>query len=563
MARLVGHPRREKDEVVARHGVATSKHPIASHAAVDVLERGGNAVDAAVVAQLCTGVVLPHASGIGGGGYLVFHDAASGETHVVDYANESPAAATPEAFPAHPESGFGSSQGWRRVKDDANLHGWRSMAVPGVVAGLSHALERWGTLTWADALAPAIALAEEGVPLPLEVQQQILTDWRVLASHPSSSAVFTDRGRPYRAGERVRFPLLARTLRRLAGAGPEDFYRGQIARDVAADMAASGGHVTLADWQRYEARSGVPPLEISYRGVTLRAPRAACGAITALQTLALLEGFDLPALDPHGAETLHLWDVASRLAFADRHMYVGDVSHVDVPWTGLLGEAYAAARRELIDRARVPERYEAGDPWRYEGRERPAARYERSHPWETAGTQHVNVVDAQRNLVSLTDTTVSWSGVVLPRTGIVMNNAITWHDPLPGRAASMRPHSRGLNNMAPVVLLRAGRPWGAVGARGGRHITGTVARVIGLLVDHGLGIQEAVGAPMIDSSHPLTRIDSRIGESVRADLESRGHRLQVVAGRAGAGAGGVLVDERAGIVRGGEDPLGDSAAVGY
>ena len=563
MARVVSRLRREKDEVVAPNGVVTAKQPAAALAGLSVLERGANAIDAAVVTQLCTGVLIPHASGLGGGGYLVFHDADRGETHVVDYANESPAAAVPEAFPPHPEGGFGSTQGWRRVKDDANFRGWRSMCVPGVVAGLALALERWGTLSWAAALEPAIALAEEGVQLPVETANAFLADWTLLKSFPSSFAAYTDDGRPYRAGERVRYPRLAKTLRRLAEAGPDDFYRGQVARDVATDMAEHGGHITLDDWSSYRARQPEPPLELTYRGVTLRAPRASCGAITSFQALAILSGCDLASLDPDGAGELHLWDVATRLAFADRHMYVGDPSHVDVPWNGLLDPDYLTHRRRLMDADRPPERYAAGDPWPFERRPRPDVRYEPSRPWEERGTQHLNVVDSRRNVVAMTDTTVGWSGVVLPRTGVMMNNAMTWHDPKPGRAASMRPHSRGLNNMAPTVLLRDGHPWGAIGARGGRHISGTVARVISLVVDHGFSIQQAVSAPITDSSHPDLRVDSRIAPDVRAELTARGHKLQVMEGRAGASAGGVLIDRATGAVHGGEDPTGESAAAGY
>jgi gamma-glutamyltranspeptidase/glutathione hydrolase len=361
----------------------------------------------------------------------------------------------------------------------------------------------------------------------------------------------------------VRYPTLAKTLRRLAEAGPEDFYRGQIARDVAADMAEHGGHITLEDWSDYRARGPQAPLELVYRGVRLRAPRASCGAITAFETLAILGGFDLSQLDPHGAEALHLLDVANRLAFADRHLYIGDAPHVDVPWDGLLSEDFIAERRALVDRTAIPERYAPGDAWRHEGRPRPEVRYQPSHPWETRGTQHLNVVDRQRSVVALTDTNVGWSGVILPRTGFMMNNAMTWHDPISGRAASMRPHSRGLNNMAPTIMLRDGKSWGAVGARGGRQITGTVARALSLVIDHRLSIQDAVSAPMIDSSHPQTRIDSRVSSEARAELEAIGHTLVVVEGRAGASAGGVLIDHAAGLVRGGEDPLAEGLAAAY
>lgn len=561
MGRVVGRLRREKEEVGVSHGAVTAKHPLAAAAALDVLERGGNAVDAAVVATLCTGVLLPLASGIGGGGYLLFHEAASGRTQVVDYASESPASAHAEMYPPHPEGGFSTAQGWRRVAGDTNLHGWLSMAVPGSVAGLSLALERWGTLSWAEALAPAIELAEAGFPAPQELVHQFINDWRVLAAHPSSWRTFTDHGRPFKPAERVRWPDLARTLRRLAAAGPRDFYEGEIGRAIAADMAEHGGHITAADLAAYSPRLPDAPLSLTYRDVTVHTVPGSAGGITALQTLALLEGFPLSSLQPESEAALHLWDVASRLAFADRAMYAGDATLVDVPWHGLLHADYIAERRALIGDA-AGAGYEAGDPWQYEGRPRPAATYAPSRPWEPGGTQHVSVVDRQRNAVALTDTTVSWSGVALPRTGIVMNNAMTWHNPEPGRANSVAPRRRGLNNMTPSILLRDGRLFASLGARGGRRIIGTVAQVISNLVDYRLGPQAAVTA-LSDSSQPALVVDPRVPEPVRAALRDRGHRVEVAASRAGAGAGAIVVQPHIGRLLAGEDPSGESAAAGY
>ena len=184
---------------------------------------------------------------------------------------------------------------------------------------------------------------------------------------------------------------------------------------------------------------------------------------------------------------------------------------MDVPWQGLLSPAYArpapGGHRAPTGR---PGAYVAGDPWPFDGHPRPAHSYPPSRPWESGGTTHLSVVDGERNAVALTQTLLSWSGVVLPRTGIVMNDAMGWFDPLPGRANSIAPGKRGLNNMSPVILLRDGRPWVTLGAPGGRRIIGTVAQVVSNLLDHRMGVQEAISAPKIDCSEPATKVDARI-----------------------------------------------------
>ncbi len=561
MGRVVTLRQRVNDEAVAGTGMVVAKQPAAAHAGVEVLERGGNAVDAAVTAAFVTGVVLPLATGIGGGGYLVCYEAVTGTTHVIDYALCAPLAAHERMYDLDPDGGFGTAQGWRRVRGDANWHGWRSMAVPGNVAGLALALERFGTISLAEALAPAIELAEEGFELSDEVLHTIINDWPLISHYPSSMAVLTDRGRPRKVGERLRNPALARTLRRLAEAGASDFYHGQIAREIVADMEDGGGHLTAADLAAYRVR--LPePLACPYRDVTLYGPPGASGAITVFETLRILEGFDLRALDHGSPEALHLWIEASRLAFADRAQYVADPEVIDAPWRGLLAPEYAAERRRQIGQ-RALARYEAGDPWPFEGRLRPAVQYAPSRPWGAGGTAHVGVVDSQRNVVSLTDTLVGWSGVVLPRTGIVMNNGMTWFDPEPGHAASIAPGKRGVNNMAPVVGLRGGKPWISVGARGGRRIIGTVAQVISNLIDHGMGMQEAISAPNLDCSQPVTSLDARFSQPVQAALEARGHRVVLANSRAGAGAGGILIEPSTGRLHGGENPEGEGVAVGY
>jgi gamma-glutamyltranspeptidase/glutathione hydrolase len=563
MARMMTRLRREKDEVIARDGMVVAKHPLAAQAGVDVLERGGNAVDAAVTTAFAAGVTLPFSNGIGGGGYLLFHDAAAGNTHVVDYALQAPAAAHERMYELDPDGRVGGSFGWRLVRDNANWHGWQSMAVPGTVAGLALALERFGTIALADALAPAIRLAEEGFPLSQGLAASINNQWELISRHPSTFGVLTNSGRPFAVGERLRQPQLARTLRRLAEAGAADFYRGRIADEIVADMREHGGLLREADLAEYRPRTPERPLVGSYRGVTIHAAPGATGSTTTLEILNILSGYDLRGLGAGSAEALHLWIEASRLAFADRFQYLADPAFVDAPWNGLLAPGYAAERRREIDRSRARSRYTAGDPWPYEGRPRPAVTYPPSRPWEGGGTTHLSVVDRARNTVALTQTLLGWSGVALPRTGVIMNDGMGWFDPEPGHANSVAPRKRGLNNMSPVILLAGGRPLLTLGAPGGRRIIGTVAQVISNLLDHGLGVQAAIAAPKIDCSEPATKLDARIPGEVVAALETRGHRLAVVEGTPGASPSAVFIDHQTGLLHGGEDPFSEGVAVGY
>ncbi|MGH2354488.1 MAG: gamma-glutamyltransferase, partial [Chloroflexota bacterium] len=341
------------------------------------------------------------------------------------------------------------------------------------------------------------------------------------------------------------------------------FYTGQLAAAIAADLREHGGLLAEGDLAGYRPRTPAQPLEGSYRGITIHAAPGATGATTTLEILHLLAGYDLQALGAGSAETLHRWIEACRLAFADRFQYLADPAFVDAPWAGLLAAGYAAERRRGIDLGRALGRYEAGDPWPHQGRPRPAVTYPPSRPWQGGGTTHLSVADGQRNLVALTQTLLSWSGVVLPRTGIVMNDAMGWFDPEPGHANSVAPGKRGLNNMSPVILLSGGKPFVALGAPGGRRIIGTVAQVISNLLDHGMGIQAAIAAPKLDCSEPATKLDARIPADVRATLEARGHRLAVVEGTPGASPSAVLVHPETGLLHGGEDPFSEGVALGY
>ena len=336
----------QRREIVADHGIVAAKHPRAAEAGLRVLQEGGNAVDAAVTAAFAVGVAEPWMSGIGGGGFMTIH-LASGEDAVVDYFARAPRSAGPDFYELT-EGYRADALGFTGVKDNANTVGHRAVAVPGTVAGLALALERYGTIGLKDALAPAIALAEEGFAVAWHHALICALSRELLARYPATAAVFLREGGEVHApGEDrpvlLRQPDLARTLRRIADEGPAGFYRGETARAIAAEMARHGGAITEEDLAAYEAEI-VAPLAAPYRDHTvLHIPRAA-GGITVLESLNLLEGFDLAALGHNSVAALHAIVEASRRAWADRMAYLGDPDVVAAPLVGLASREYAAAR---------------------------------------------------------------------------------------------------------------------------------------------------------------------------------------------------------------------------
>lgn len=554
-------------------GVVTSKHPLATEAGLEVLDAGGNAIDAAVASALVSSVVLPFANGIGGGGYIVAYLARQKRVVVIDYSMNAPLAAREDmceledgrsGSPLSGDVDLGgkaSPFGWCGVKENANEKGWRSMAVPGTLRGLDQALTTYGTMKLSDVLAPAIHWAEAGFELDwfhaLIFSQQLET----ILKDPTSRSLYSRAGLPLRPrtigpGDRVRNPALARTLRRIAEVGVDDLYVGALARDVVADMEAGGGLLTLKDLARYSS-SERKPLVAPYRGCELFTVPYASAGPTLFEALNVLSGYDLPALGHNDPQGLHLMAEAFRQAYQDRLAYLADPQFVDVPWDAMVSEEYAEQVRRQIDPARARSRVAAGDLWAVEGRE-PAQRYAPSQPFKDSGTTHINVCDAEGNVVALTQTLLAWSGVVLPRTGIAMNNGMGWFDPEPGRANSIAPGKKPLTNMCPTIVLRDSKPFLGVGAPGGRRIVNAVAQVLMNVLDHGKRPGPAVGAPRLDANGPIVMVNGRVEADTVRRLKEMGHTPTVVedsfAGNAFASPAAVMIDPETNMRYAGEDP---------
>ncbi|HYH43584.1 MAG TPA: gamma-glutamyltransferase, partial [Burkholderiales bacterium] len=405
-----------------RGGIVATQNRIAGEAGAKILAAGGNAVDAAVATGFSLAAVEPWNSGLGGVGFMLVYLAKENRVEVVDFGPISPLSLDPAAYPL--TGGFTSDLfTWPTVKDDRNVHGPASIAVPGHVSGLSLALEKFGTMRFADVMKPAIALADQGIAVDWYLTLKAATMARELARYPTTKDIWLPGGYPpvTAAGAplgRLVLKGLAATMRRLADAGPRDFYEGEVAAGIARDVKAMGGDLSLEDLRNYKARI-VKPLETEYRGAQVALAPGLTAGPTMQRALARLEGEKLRAGGPH-ADAFLAYARVLREGYAERLATMGETSDHRDPST----------------------------------------------------TTHLNVVDRHGNMVALTQTLLSVFGskVVLPSTGILMNNGMMWFDPRPGQPNSIAAGARPLANMCPLYLSRPDGAGLAIGAAGGRKI---------------------------------------------------------------------------------------------
>ena len=442
----------DRIEPSGERGIVAAKSRSASEAGARMFEQGGNAVDAAIAAAFASGVVEPMMSGLGGGGVMIVHDPADGQTYCVEFGMRSPALATPDCYDLA-EGRSTEVFKWRAVRDEANTVGHRAVAVPGAVAGYAAALERWGRLPLATVIRPAIELAASALPTEWFHAVLVGRERHRLRRFPASAATFLDDDAPPRAtdldgvGGRLHQPDLARSLELIAADGPDAFYRGPLAAAIDAEMRANDGLLRAADLAAYRAVIR-PALTFPYRGRTVATVPGPFGGVTMAEMLRLLDGFDLAALGP-GAESFHLIAEASLLAFADRFAHLADPEVVPTPFAGIVADDYIAARRALIDPARAGGTYAAGDPWAHEPGGKPGALATAGAPGPArSNTTHLCAADRDGLAVSLTSTLMSsfGSAVTIPGTGIVLNNGMSWFDPEPGRASSSARPAGGVSS---------------------------------------------------------------------------------------------------------------------
>jgi len=543
------------------HGMVVTGEAHAARAGHEMLARGGNAVDAAIATSFALGVTDPYHSGIGGGGFLLIR-LASGEAVALDAREMAPAAATRDMFLAP------------GVAEDASRTGPLAVGVPGLVAGAALALERFGTLSLAQVLEPAIRLAEDGFEIgPRHARAARFWVSRGLHERfPETARIqLPPPGQDLRPGWRLRQPELAATLRMLAREGPKAFYEGDIARAIADELARQGGLVTRADLAAYEPRLR-EPVRGSYRGLeVLSFPPPSSGGVALVQMLAVLEGFDLAARGAGSSASLHVVAEAMKLAFADRAAYLGDTDFVAVPLAALLAPDYAARQR-----ARIDPPFWRKAPWHW-GRERAIAVRGPGLAEEDGGTMHLSVTDAAGNAVAITQTInlLYGSGITVPGTGIVLNDQMDDFSIATNRpnafglvdtrgANAIAPGKRPLSSMTPTIVLKDDKPYLVTGSPGGPRIITTALLTILNVVDYGMNVQEAVAAPRFHQQWEPDEllVERAVPRDVIEALRARGHAVRV-AERDWSSAQAILVDPASGVHRGGSDPRSDGAALGY
>jgi gamma-glutamyltranspeptidase/glutathione hydrolase len=480
--------------VRAQHAMVVTVHDLASHVGVEILQAGGNAVDAAVATGFALAVVHPPAGNIGGGGFMLIR-MADGTTHFLDYREKAPAAATPAMYL--------DARG--NVIEGASEIGYKAIGVPGSVAGLVQAEQKYGKLTLKQVMAPAIKLAREGYPLTWGEAADFHDSY--LAKFPESHRVFQRDGDYYKAGEIFRQPDLARTLERIA-IHPDDFYHGELARELAAAIQKGGGLITADDLAHYEVKER-EPVRGTYRGYeVLSAPPPSSGGTVLIESLNILEGYDLAKMESRSARSMHFTVEAFRRAFFDRAEFMGDPDFSKLPIAQLLDKKYAAAWRDGIDPAHASPSKELKRPAIFSELEQYAVAHPpAAAPPESNHTTHYSVVDSEGNAVAVTTTINDWFGsrVTADHLGFLLNDEMDDFSAKPGvpnadgliqgAANAIGPGKRPLSSMTPTIVVHDGKTVLVLGSPGSSKIITTVANVLMGVVDYGMNLQEAVNAP--------------------------------------------------------------------
>ena len=558
-------------EVVAKEGVVAAGHGITAEEGVKVLQRGGNAVDAAVAAQFVANVVEPAACGIGGHGFLSIYDAAHQATDTIDWQTKLPRGVREDMFEL--EEGTGGVFGWRKVKDNAQTIGYLAAETPATVQAMWVAHQRHGHLPWQELIKPAIKLAEEGIPVDMGMERSTAANLADLRRFPATAEIFLRDGLPLREGnfftpgDMLVHKDLGRTLRMIAAEGVRAITEGEIPAALEADMAAHGGIITAQDVAECYPRVHQEPY-YSYRDYTY----VSGGCPVLVEALNILECFDLGSLEPDHPTYRHLMIEAMRRAWVDCLAHMGDPDSMPVPDEGIRSKAYAQERAATIDLARASSEVLPGDPWRYEPGGRPSGAETLGQPDSRPGGSHTTricVIDRWGNMIAVhTSLGLAFgSKVTVPGTGILLGNGIESFNPEPGKPNSLAPGKRPLLVVPVVLMSRDGKPFATMSGAGGRRTLGACLHYMVHLVDFGMGMQEATQVLRLHTELDDVFIDSRMDARVLSELEGMGHPIVPVAetltqpnfGR----AVGILLDQATDTIHGAGDFPRAGAIAGF
>jgi gamma-glutamyltranspeptidase/glutathione hydrolase len=527
---------------VSTHGMVVAQEKVAASVGLDILRKGGNAVDASVAVAFALAVTLPRAGNLGGGGFMLVHDANAGSTKAIDYREMAPLAAFRDMY---------LDEVGDVVKNRSRFHGM-AIGVPGTVAGMQMALDTSGTLTMADVVAPAIKLARDGIVVTQSLSDGLKQAEKRLKRWPQTTAVFYKlNGGFYAPGEIFKQPDLAATLELIAQKGADGFYKGEVAQKIADAVQAVDGLITTDDMANYKSMMR-DPVSGSYRGHDiLSMPPPSSGGTHIIEILNILEGYPIADMGQNTAGTIHVMAEAMKQAYADRATYLGDADFVDVPVIALTSKQYASDIRGQIDM----------------GKARPASEVKANvlTPYESNETTHFSVIDRFGNAVSNTYTiNFSYgSGIVAKGTGVLMNNEMddfsaktgvaNAYGLIGGDANAVEAEKRPLSSMSPTIVMKDGKVFLVTGSPGGSRIITTTLQIIMNVIDHKMNIAEATLAPRIH--HQWLPDELRVEEGISADtkaiLRAKGH--DVVTKRTMGAVQSIMVEPETGVLLGATD----------
>jgi gamma-glutamyltranspeptidase / glutathione hydrolase len=532
---------------IGTKGMVVAAQPLAAAAGLDMLKRGGNAVDAAVATAFALNAAEPFASGLGGGGFMVIYLARTKKVTIVNFREKAPAAATPTMFT---EKGDRQDE-WRQERGTA-------VGVPGMLAGWNYALKKYGTRSLTQAAARAIEIAETGFPVSATFSQIDKDEYEKLLKNAGESSRYLNGGIPFEPGEVFKNPELAATLRLICAKGPDEFYKGEIAKKIIAAVRAKDGIMTLEDLAAYQPVE-VDPIKGTYRGYTIYTlPPPGTGGLHIIQLLNVAEGWPLKEWGPATPASIHHLSEAMRFIFADKDRYDGDPDFVSIPVGLLTSKDYAQEIRNKIGADRVAGQYS----------------YAKSDPVQEKkeNTTHVGVIDEEGNIVALTQSINDFfgTGIVPEGTGFLLNDHMADFSTDPDSPNAPRPNRRPVSNMGPLIMFKDGKPFLSLGSPGGARIFPSLVQIIINIVDFGMSLDEAIEAPRFftyssgGKARPIA-VEPRISKATLQALEKLGHKITLKDpyDKYFGGAQGLMILRGGKLIHGGADSRRDGVGAGY
>ncbi len=527
-------------DVKSHHAMVATAHPVASEVGIEILKKGGNAIDAAMAIAFALSIAEPNASGIGGGGFLLLKMANMENPVMIDYREMAPAKATKKFY-------------YENKKSFSELarNGIYSVGIPGLVACAEVVLPEYGTMSLREILQPAIRLCDRGIVVSEKLSGMIMDNLEKIAQFPETAEIYLKDMLPYEPGDTLRNHDLANTFRKIAEDGGSVFYSGEIAKKICQTMAKYNGLIDSTDLKFYRPKKRTPVFG-SYRGYQIVSSAPPSGGGTHLiELLNIMEGYDVAKLGHNSARYLHILTEAMKMVYADKALNAADPDFYRIPVDTFVSKEYAKRlmKRIQLDRARFD--YSA---------KQLAVR-------ESNSTSHFSVVDKWGNVVALTQSINSFfgSGVVVEGTGLLLNNHLNDFSKEPDVPNSIEPHKRPTSSIAPTIVLKDGKPIMAIGTPGGTRIISALAQIIMNVIDFGMSMDEAIEAPRIHCLKKVVHLEGRIDKKVIEKLKKLGHPVKIHDGFDNyfGGAQGILIDPQSGTLFGGADSRRDGVAIGY